>query len=100
MYYTFNSAISRAPAGQDYYVDFVTVSDTISMNGLASADLPLAGKCSLVISAACHPPLVAVDPHLVRVQWDVVQSRYRGEIEHCTFTNERGTPTEEGKYYA
>ncbi len=86
MYYTFNSAMSRATSGQDDSVDFVAVSDTMSMNGLASADLPLAGKCSLVISAACHASLVAVDPQLERVQWDVVQSRCRGEIEHCTLS--------------
>jgi hypothetical protein len=63
-------------------------------------NLPLTRNCSLVMSAACHPSPGDVDPQLRRVQWGVVQSKYGGNIKHCTVTSEPVTPPEEGKPYA
>lgn len=57
-------------------------------------------NCSLVISAACHPPPDDVDPQLQSVQWGVVPSRYGGDIGHSTFTSKEVTAPENGKHYA
>ncbi|OAL36318.1 hypothetical protein AYO20_04476 [Fonsecaea nubica] len=65
--------------------------------------LPFGANCSLIISAACHPPPDDVDAHLKAVQWGVVQNRFSsGEraIRHCTFTSEEVTPPEDGKIFA
>ena len=61
--------------------------------------LPFAGNCSLVISAACHPPLEDVDAHLHPVKWGVVRSRYGGAIAHCTVTTEEVVNPVVGRQY-
>lgn len=62
--------------------------------------VPLTKNCSLVISAACHPPPDDVDPQLQSVQWGVVPSRYGGDIGHSTFTSKEVAAPENGKHYA
>ena len=62
--------------------------------------LPLAANCSLVISAACHPPPNDVDAYMRPVQWGVVTSDYAGSTEHCSITSERVTKPEVGTMYA
>ena len=54
------------------------------------ATVPLAGSCSAVISAACHPPKGSVDTKLDAVEWKKVgQNSVEGEhpgLNHYTFT--------------
>jgi hypothetical protein len=57
-----------------------------------AAGMPLAGNCSAVISAACHPPSVDVVASLLPVQWGAValgEDRDHGErtVGHCTFSS-------------
>lgn len=65
-----------------------------------TTNLPLAQHCSLVISAACHPPPDDVTSHLKPVKWGVVRKRFGGEIAHCTFTSEDTMEPVEGSMYA
>jgi hypothetical protein len=51
--------------------------------------IPIAEHCSLVISAACHPPSSDIDPHLKPVKWGVVQKGLEENIDYCTFTSEK-----------
>ncbi|RDW74212.1 hypothetical protein BP5796_07654 [Coleophoma crateriformis] len=62
--------------------------------------IPSANHCSLVISAACHPPPDDRNAQLRNVQWGAVRARYGGKIGHCSFTSEEVLPPEEGKFYA
>lgn len=61
--------------------------------------LPLAVNCSLVISAACHPPPDDFETYKKPVQWSVVRSRFGG-IGHCSIASEPVTKPEVGKKYA
>ena len=61
--------------------------------------LPLAANCSLVLSAACHPPPDDVDAYKRPVRWGVVHSRFQG-IGHCSITSEEVTQPQAGKKYA
>jgi hypothetical protein len=49
--------------------------------------IPPARHCSLVISAACHPPEDDVDAHLAEVKWGVTIVGTEDYIGHCTFTS-------------
>jgi hypothetical protein len=56
------------------------------------AGIPVAGTCSAVISAACHPPPGDKDAAVCRVQWGVVPGEDQvtddGEtVRHCTFSS-------------
>lgn len=62
--------------------------------------VPPALHCSMTIAAACHPPPDEVEPHLKEVQWGVVQNRFGGSVDHCTFTREPVSQPEVGKEYA
>jgi hypothetical protein len=62
--------------------------------------IPPANHCSLVISAACHPPPEDVNAQLKRVQWGVVRERFGAGIGHCSFTSEEVLTPEQGKHYA
>lgn len=61
--------------------------------------IPPTEHCSLVISAACHPPPDDIDPQLGTVQWGVVRSRFGGDIDQCSFTSEAVSAPEEGVVY-
>lgn len=47
---------------------------------------PFAASCSLVISAACHPPQQEVDTHLKEVKWGVVEEQIQEGYPHCSIT--------------
>lgn len=61
--------------------------------------IPPAASCSLVISAACHPPKTEVDVHLKEVQWGAVRGVDTEGFGHCCFTGERVTKPEFGARY-
>lgn len=92
-----------------------------------SSGLPLAGSCSAVISAACHPPLGDDGASLKKVMWGACRGdldgswdtevdisnllktdgkeamRQDGEqvkVGHCSFTSTAVEEPEEGKLYA
>jgi hypothetical protein len=61
--------------------------------------IPFAASCSLVISAACHPPSDDQDAHLRQVKWGVVKQRiFDGEL-HCTLSSQPVRKPEEGTSY-
>jgi len=62
--------------------------------------IPPANHCSLVISAACHPPPEDVNAQLKRVQWGVMRKRFGARVGHCSFTSEDVLTPEQGKHYA
>ena len=49
--------------------------------------IPVAGSCSLAISAACHPPPDDVNASVLPVKWGVVRDDSDG-MTHCTFTSQ------------
>lgn len=61
--------------------------------------IPLAVNCSLVMSAACHPPPEDTEGYKKKVRWGVVPSRFGG-IGHCSITGEAVTEPVVGKKYA
>lgn len=63
------------------------------------AGIPLAGNCSAVISAACHPEgnLGDADAAYLPLRWGVTHSE--GDIGHCAFSAEKvGFPEEDHLY--
>jgi hypothetical protein len=62
--------------------------------------LPPARHCSLVISAACHPPDDEVDAHLGEVRWGVTELATEDHVGHCTFTSQEVTIVQPGALYA
>jgi hypothetical protein len=62
--------------------------------------LPPARHCSLVISAACHPPGDEVDAHLGEVRWGVTELPTEDHVGHCTFTSREVTTLQPGALYA
>jgi hypothetical protein len=62
--------------------------------------LPPARHCSLVISAACHPPEDEVDAHLGEVRWGVTELATEEHVGHCTFTSQEVTTVQPGALYA
>lgn len=62
--------------------------------------MPYAGHCSLVVSAACHPPLGDGEHHEEKVMWGVVRSMSNGEFGHCSFTSRDVTSPHKGEEYA
>lgn len=61
--------------------------------------IPPARHCSMVISAACHPPVDDSNSHLMEVQWGVVDEGTSDRCGHCTFTSHQVTITKEGCLY-
>jgi len=62
--------------------------------------IPPASHCSLVISAACHPPEDDVDAHLAKVKWGVTTAATDSSVGHCTFTSQPVTSPQPGAFYA
>jgi hypothetical protein len=52
--------------------------------------MPLAASCSLVISAACHPPDGDKDAHLGKVRWGVTVRENEEGYEHCSLSTLQG----------
>ena len=48
--------------------------------------MPFAASCSLVISAACHPPKYENDTQFKEVKWGVVEEQTQHEYSHCSIT--------------
>ena len=61
--------------------------------------IPPACHCSLVISAACHPPADEVDAHLQQVGWGVTEESTEDRPGHCTFTSRPVTSLQPGFLY-
>ncbi|OAL07035.1 hypothetical protein IQ06DRAFT_207844, partial [Phaeosphaeriaceae sp. SRC1lsM3a] len=61
--------------------------------------LPPAASCSLVISAACHPPRTEVDPHMKKVRWGAIGGFDAEGFGHCCLTGEPVTKPEVGPRY-
>jgi hypothetical protein len=61
--------------------------------------LPPADSCSLVISAACHPPASEIDPHLKKVRWGVVEQELIEGYEHCSLSSKSVRLPEVSKTY-
>lgn len=62
--------------------------------------IPPAGNCSVLISAACHPPSNDFDGHLKPVQWGVVREGTESNYGHCTFTSQEVTAPKKGCLYS
>ena len=67
--------------------------------------IPIAGNCSLVISAACHPEKYGEVDTCAPLQWGVVDrsaasTGLTSEPGHCTITDSPVSMPEEGKLYA
>lgn len=71
-----------------------------------NVDVPLAGSCSIAISAACHQPEADADAAFKPVKWGVVSSyevktRFKGrDVGHGCFTSLDVTRPVEGELYA
>lgn len=61
--------------------------------------LPQAASNSLIISAACHPSVDDVEPHLKAVQWGVVEGEMVNGFKHCSLSSEAVRAPEEGEVY-
>jgi len=62
--------------------------------------IPFAASCSLVYSAACHPPADETNTHLQPVQWGVVVQREGDERTlHCTISSQPLTAPVTGTAY-
>ena len=66
--------------------------------------MPLAGSCSAVISAACHPPATDENPSIKPVMWGVVSKEDHvlsdDDVGHCSFTSLQVEPPTVGRIYA
>ena len=63
--------------------------------------MPLAGSCSVAISAACHRPEWDIAAHLALVKWGVVPgSEDENGVGHCCFTSGEVEAVQSGKLYA
>jgi hypothetical protein len=62
--------------------------------------MPVAGSCSVVISAACHKAELEEAPQLKKVMWGVVKDANGEESGHCAFTLKLVKPPVEGEFYA
>lgn len=61
--------------------------------------VPPAEHCSLVISAACHPPPGDINPQFKPVRWGVVRNELGRATKHCSFTSENISKPKEGVMY-
>jgi len=61
--------------------------------------MPIAGSCSLAISAACHPLPDEIDPQLEMVQWGVVRPKTGEEHGHCSLSSKSVTEPVHGETY-
>ena len=79
---------------------FLVATVGILLRRNVDVQLPPARHCSIVISAACHPPAADVDCHLSAVQWGVVEEGTEDTFGHCTFTSYEVSKPQEGCMYA
>ena len=62
--------------------------------------MPVAGSCSIVISAACHKAEREETPHLKKVMWGVLKDDDGEGYGHCAFTLKLVQPPVAGRLYA
>lgn len=63
--------------------------------------MPVAGSCSVAISAACHRPIEDVDAAYLPVSWgEVDREDTDDEIHHCCFTSQATQELVPGHLYA
>lgn len=62
--------------------------------------IPPASHCSLVISAACHPPEDDVDARLAKVKWGIITAATESCVGHCTITSQPVTSPQSKAFYA
>ena len=62
--------------------------------------MPVAGSCSVVISAACHKAEREEAPQLKKVMWGVVKDASGERPGHCSFTLKLVKPPTLGELYA
>jgi hypothetical protein len=63
--------------------------------------MPLAGSCSVAISAACHRPSWDVDASLNSILWGVIPgSGDETGVGHCCFTSGSVEAIQDGQQYA
>ena len=61
--------------------------------------IPFAAGCSLVISAACHPPPDEIQQEEHPVRWGVVKESMFDNLPHCSFSSREVTEPVEGLRY-
>lgn len=49
--------------------------------------VPMAGSCSIAISAACHRPVDDVDAAYLPVSWGEIAKEGTSDVGHCSFTS-------------
>lgn len=63
--------------------------------------MPVGASCSMVISAACHPPETDVDAAFLHIsRGEVRREEVHDGVGHCSFTSERTWPLFYGLKYA
>ncbi len=62
--------------------------------------IPIAGCCSLAISAACHRPDDDTSAATVAVKWGAVTAEQSSEIGHCCITSKDVSPPLANRFYA
>jgi hypothetical protein len=62
--------------------------------------MPIAGSCSLAISAACHPPPEETDPQLKRIKWGVTKAKEGEDHPHCSLSSGPVTDPKYGEIYS
>lgn len=68
-----------------------------------ASSMPVAGSCSVAISAACHKPKEDVDAAFLAVSWGATAPRdldSKEEVGHCCFTTEETFALVPGRLYA
>ncbi|KAK5703240.1 hypothetical protein LTR97_004189 [Elasticomyces elasticus] len=66
----------------------------------ASSGIPVAGSCSVAISAACHRPKDDVNAGVLEVKWGEIHGEGTSEVGHCAFTTEEVQDLVFGRAYA
>ncbi|KAL3463519.1 hypothetical protein BJX64DRAFT_276406 [Aspergillus heterothallicus] len=62
--------------------------------------MPVAGSCSLAITAACHSHNAdRLEMEYKRLKWGVVESSTDGDIGHCAFSDEKVDMPVDGRLY-
>lgn len=94
-----NIGFSLPPILTAMIIGFLMLAFIIGLGFRKLGNMPVAGSCSVAISAACHRPEDDVDAAVSPVQWGEVQGTEDG-IGHACFTFQAVTPLVPGRIYA
>lgn len=94
-----NIGFSLPPIITAMIIGFLMLAFLIGLGFRKLGSMPVAGSCSVAISAACHRPEEDVDAALLPVQWGEVQGTKDG-VGHACFTSQAVTPLVPGRIYA